>query len=435
MQAENSNNTKWPRTVVVETAGEILEDGTVVELIQHPQEPDRLGLLKANSNGTVLLPRVEHKDRIFVPLALDWTVRSELYLASQLAPYGSIQTLSEELLALTARYTDSAEHVRQQLVSVIFASWIVDLLPSPVNIWLWSPSIPDGARVLQLLRSTCRIALAISGANAADLRKLTSRLPATLLLLLPASGPRTREWLAASSWPDFPQARSGRLVRTLGAKVIVSDAPFGKSNLGSFVEIPIVPSTRPLPPLDAKARREIAQEFLPKLLQFRVDCCGGRRFAEDADVDGPGDGTASALRSSIFDSPQLKEHLALLMEAEPDSSDRRQGDPRVVLLESLLLRCHEPGRDKLHVAEIAADVNAILDDQGAVSPLPPRLVGGLLKDVGLFTHRLGQNGRGLRLDLATRRMIHRLADTYSVPSANQPFPGCNECADRRVIEE
>jgi hypothetical protein len=433
VQPDNSDHNKWPRTVVVETAGEILEDGTLVELIQHPQEPNRLGLLKADGTGAVLLSRVEHKDRIFVPLVVDRTVRSELSLASQLAPYGSIQTLSEELLAMIARYTDLAEHVRQQLVAVIFASWVVDFLPSPVNIWLWSPSIPDGARVLQLLRSTCRISLPISGANAADLRRLTSQLPATLLLLLPASGQRTREWLAASSWPDFPQARSGRLVRTVGAKVIVSDAPVGRFN-GSFVEIPVVPNTRPLPPLDAKARREIAQEFLPKLLQFRVDCWRGR-FAEDADVDGPADGTASALRSSIVDSPQLKQHLALLMEAEPELSDRRLGDSRVVLLQSLLLRCHEPGRDELHVAEIAADVNTILDDQGAISPLSPRLVGGLLKDVGLFTHRLGKNGRGLRLDLATRRMIHRLADTHNVPSANQPFTGCNECADSQVIDE
>jgi hypothetical protein len=114
--------------------------------------------------------------------------------------------------------------------------------------------------------------------------------------------------------------------------------------------------------------------------------------------------------------------------------DVRRGDPRVVLVEVLLAWCHEKDRSELHVAEIAVDLNAALFAEGGTLTLSDRLVGSLLKSVGLLTHRLGKNGRGLTLDLATRRAIHRLAFLYNVPSAQQPFQACAECAQAQDAE-
>jgi hypothetical protein len=118
------------------------------------------------------------------------------------------------------------------------------------------------------------------------------------------------------------------------------------------------------------------------------------------------------------------------MEPETDLRDVRLRDPRLVLLEVLLVRCHEEGRRKIYVAEVAADLNAALDDAGATSTLGDRMVGSLLKSIGLRTRGLGRNGRGLKLDSATRLAIHRLAGSFRVASAKQPYPGFNECAQR-----
>ena len=168
---------------------------------------------------------------------------------------------------------------------------------------------------------------------------------------------------------------------------------------------------------------------------MRLDYCGGK-FAEpgEANSERPDDWFSGRLCSDFVDAPGLREHLALLMEDESDREETHQADPRVVLLGVLKARCHEQGLNEIKVAEISADLNAALDSKGAAATMSARLVGSLLKEIGLPTHRLGRSGRGLKLDMATRRAVHRMADGYNVPE-NKPFPGCKECAACQVIEK
>src|SRR5262249_34641465 len=157
----------------------------------------------------------------------------------------------------------------------------------------------------------------------------------------------------------------------------------GKFSPGHVVEIPIAPSGRTLPPLDASFQKAVAVER-DKLLQFRVDLCRLKKSVEGAENSSPGPAGAFAggLCIDFGDAPELQKHLGFLTESESDWSEVRAGDPRMVLIKVLLARCHEQGRDEIHVAEIAADVNATLDAEGATS-LSARLVGSLLKSVGL----------------------------------------------------
>jgi hypothetical protein len=421
-----------PRPTTCETGGEILEDGTLIEVIEDLLQPGGLSLLKFDGTESLVSPTVLHQSRTYVPLSLHPSIRQQLLLPAHPRAYGSIARLSEELLAVVARFTDLSEHVQRQLVALVITTWIADLLPTPVNVWLWTPFAADGARVLEVLRPLCRLSLLIAGATVADLQGLPSLLPASPLILLPASGRRMVEWLAASGWRDFSHVRSGRLVQTSGVKVISAGTPPDKFAAGSFIHLPILSSSRPLPPLDQRCQRELAREFLPQLLRVRLDYCG-RKFAEpgDANSERPDDWFSNWPCSKLVDSSELREHLALLMEAESDREETQQADPRVILLDLLRARCHEQGRTEIRVAEIAADLNAALNSKSTMSA---RLVGSLLKEIGLSTQRLGQSGRGLRLDLATRRALHRLADGYNA-SENKPFPGCNECASSQVIEK
>jgi hypothetical protein len=75
----------------------------------------------------------------------------------------------------------------------------------------------------------------------------------------------------------------------------------------------------------------------------------------------------------------------------------------------------------LYVAEIAVNVNDVLTLRGDLK-LGDRLVGSVLKSLGLFTSKLDRNGRGLKLDPPTRKLIHQLARAHDVPSAETPFP-------------
>jgi len=99
----------------------------------------------------------------------------------------------------------------------------------------------------------------------------------------------------------------------------------------------------------------------------------------------------------------------------------------VPLIEVLWARCHEDGREKLYVAEIAADVNDVLSLNGDVK-LSDRMAGSLLRGLGLRTSKLDRKGRGVKLDPATRKLVHELARVHNVPSAETPFAGCSECS-------
>lgn len=128
------------------------------------------------------------------------------------------------------------------------------------------------------------------------------------------------------------------------------------------------------------------------------------------------------------DEPKLRDQqLALLTEAEQSGHGARLTDPRVPLIEVLWSWCHESKRQKLHVAEIAVDLNDVLSLEGDLK-LGDRLVGSILKSLGLRTRKLDGKGRGLRLDPPMRKLIHELARAHKVPSAKTPFLGCPECS-------
>ena len=108
-------------------------------------------------------------------------------------------------------------------------------------------------------------------------------------------------------------------------------------------------------------------------------------------------------------------------------------DPLVAVVEVLLARCHERTRARLYVAEVAADVNAIFSLDGKPE-LSCRMVGSLLKSLGLRTAKLDRRGRGIKLDQSTRNFVHQLARAYAVASAEAPFAECPECSPLQVGE-
>jgi hypothetical protein len=413
------------------TAGEVFDDGTVIELIEDLSQSTGLALLKWDGRRIVISPQVVHSGKTYLPLQLEPTVRRALRLPSSCSGPVSAAVLFGELVAVVARFTDLAEHVCCQLVAFVFACRLADCLPAPINLSVWSPVSTDVARVLLLLSCLCRQALALAGTCASDLSLLPPELQATLLIFRPASGRRLREMLAACGWEGFHAARCGRLEEFVGSVALSTDAPLNDRSLDPLIEIPISPSGRPLPVLDKRAQQQLANEFQPKLLRYRLlhhRIAATKPASAEAASAGPAKELATGLCACFSDEPKLRDQqISLLIEAEQGSHGARRTDPRVPLIEVLWSRCHESKRQKLHVAEIAVDLNAVLSLEGDLK-LEDRLVGSFLKSLGLRTRKLDRKGRGLKMDPPTRKLIHQLARAHKVPSAETPFLGCPECS-------
>jgi len=160
--------------------------------------------------------------------------------------------------------------------------------------------------------------------------------------------------------------------------------------------------------MNRQALEEVAREFLSRLLHYRLlhhEAAAGPEKAEDALTRGASQ-FAIGLQVCFRDQPTLGDQVVALLTDNSNGDEAHPDDPRALLAEVLLVRCHEAERRELYVAEVALDMNAVTGARGGAVELTPRLVGALLKSVGLPTHRLSRMGRGLTLDHPTRRRIH-----------------------------
>jgi hypothetical protein len=194
---------------IIQTGGQIFEDGTLIEPVEDNAQESGLALLVWDGNQSVVVPTVMHNGEDYVPIELERSLRRAVRFPAGDAPFDSTATLFEELLKVVRRFTDVPESTASLLVGFIFATWVMDLLASPINLSIWSPIPAEGARVLRLLGCFCRQALALAGTSAHEIIRLPPELHATLLIFRPAADRRTRELLAACAERSGLRTRRG----------------------------------------------------------------------------------------------------------------------------------------------------------------------------------------------------------------------------------
>jgi len=91
---------------------------------------------------------------------------------------------------------------------------------------------------------------------------------------------------------------------------------------------------------------------------------------------------------------------------------------------TLIFHCHQTDQLKLFVREIADTVNRTAKKEGESLRVSSETVGHLLKNMGLFTRRISNGGRGLVFDKALHLRVHELANEYEVFPAE---PACGFC--------
>src|SRR5207249_326861 len=104
----------------------------------------------------------------------------------------------------------------------------------------------------------------------------------------------------------------------------------------------------------------------------------------------------------------------LLQPQDMENEIVHSSDPKVLVIEALLVNLRATTRKKLYVQEITKDVNSLLMCRNESAPLTNRAVGEQLRKLGLFTCRLDKAGRGIRLDEDLRHRVERLACNFGV---------------------
>jgi hypothetical protein len=105
-------------------------------------------------------------------------------------------------------------------------------------------------------------------------------------------------------------------------------------------------------------------------------------------------------------------------------------EPEALVVSALFGYCHDEDSTSVLVGQIAFQVNAWRKRIGEEADLKPRLVGSILRSLGLATDKLDSFGRGLRLTAAVKRRIHQLEQIYDVTSTDRPrIEGCSLCEE------
>jgi hypothetical protein len=425
--------TTTQRASPTETGGEVFPDGNLIELVRSGEDAGGLALLTWNGAKGTVGARAEHEGRVFVPRRFDPSLLHALPLPTNCGSFDSTANLLAGIKELFDRYGDLPEDSVSLMVSFVLATWMVDWLPVAPTLTLIDPSTSQATQLLRLLSCVCRRALMLVDLTGAGLCSMPMWLRPTLLIDRQELSPSAQRLLRAGNRRGVHILKNGRVFDLYCAKAISSPQHLGDAVTDAAVEIALSPSRRALPVLDEQVQQQIADEFQPQLLAYRLmNHAKVRRSEFDVPLfTSPLRELARSLGGCIVDAPAFQSRIAsVLQEQDEEIRSDRTAEPESIVIEAVLFFCHQAKKDSVRVGDVAKAANAILAGRGETIQLQPRAVGQQLKALGLRTRRLGKSGRGLLLDHKLRRDVHRLARDYEVPSVLDAEDRCPHCVER-----
>ena len=417
------------------TAGERLPNGCILDLVRE-EGTDALGLIVWNKSKTAIAGQFKYQDKTYIPLELEPSFRAAVQLPARAA--NGVSPTSEfcgDIGSEIARFTGLSGRPLDSVVYFILGTWLVDCVPIAPFLSIVAPARADGVLLLQLLASFCRRSLLLSADGPTDLWTVPMHLHPTLLLDAAELSAPVRGFLRSSNRRGIPCARKGKILDLYCAKAICTQEPIADRALASSaLQITLPPKRRQLPVLTAEESRELAQDYQAELLRYRLEnihrVCPPQ--LDVSELTAAAQGLARSLAACILDDPKLQSEIVPLLRSQDGAAQvQRSAGMETVILEGLLVRCHEGKKPTLLVAELAATANSILVERGESIQFSPESVGWKLRSLGLRTEPIGSGGNGLWLSQEMHAKIHRLAFEFGLPlSQLEASTGCPHCSKR-----
>lgn len=416
----------------VRTTGEAFSDGTMLELILDSDRTNEVSLLAWDGKDASISKRFEHDGKVYVPPRLNSTVLRALHLPVNIASYGSTRDLFNYLRRVLTRFTNLTETFICQIAYFILGSCLVDCLSVAPFLSIIAPVGAPRAQLFRLLSSLCRRPLILAEATPTAISCLPIHLRPTYLFDEPHLSWRAQRLLYSTHNRGRVIIRNGGIIDLFSAKVICSREPLRDPLLASqALQITLPPTCQQLPFLENVDCMQIADEFQPKLLMYRLTNYGKVRTPEIdvSDLTAPMQDVARALGSCVVGDEELQRGVVqLLRERDQEVRIERSLQPESAILEALLFCSHDEGRSHVLCGELADIANTMWAKRGDGQQTTPESVGWKLRALDLHSEPIGSEGRGLRLTETVRARVHRLAQEYGVPSLRQAAKkGCPHC--------
>jgi hypothetical protein len=400
-----------------------LEDGTLVEMIEDPNDAAN-SLFAIYKNGTVqIAPTVERENRVLVPVPREQGIFKHVGLARGSESYQSASWIFAGIAQVILGCVDISMGDATLVAAFVMSTWVIEsLLIAP---YLALVGLPRSGKttLLQVLNLLCRRPLLTADITSAAFYEVYEKLSPTLLVDEALTAKNKRELfhlLKTGSTRGAVTLRKGRSLKAFGPKVIsCTELPNDVGVNSRCVIIPMQETNRTnlAKPTDKKVL-DAADDLRKELLQFRLENYNSLRLPKvegDERLYSRTRDLYQALALPLGSNADVCEYLVRLFETQQEINREPLSPASTAVLRFLYAHIHSHPKDaKCAQKELTVGVNLNLEWLQEIFRVNAHEVGRALTSLG-FTNRKRTNvGFILWLDLRTRKRIHKLAHDYGI---------------------
>lgn len=427
---------------IVETAFAELKDGTLVELIQDSENPDRT-LLAVWKDGQVRYPdRLEQDGYVLMPFQRKNGIPRRLRLPTGASPYQSMQQLLYRVEDLISQCVDVDAEYIPVLVDFVLSTWFVDRLS--VALYLSIIGLPQSGKttLLKVLSLVCRRPLLIADITAASFYRACTQFMPTMLIDEAGSvrnNRALRHILRTGTTRDVNSVVANRIVHSYGAKVISWLEPPDDPALNSrCILIPMCETTRTnLVNVDDPDVEREAAILQAQLLQCRFEHyrrVKSNPIAGDECLRPRSRDLLRTLSAAHLQDPLRSENLLRFFDSGEVVPREPLNPAQNAVLRALFCMIHSSGADSdgIQTSDLTAQVNYLEERAGERLRLKPRKVGAALTSLGFSNRKRVNSGWVVYLSRDDARKIHQLAERYGIENLDEnvlvaPRRNCELC--------
>jgi hypothetical protein len=195
------------------------------------------------------------------------------------------------------------------------------------------------------------------------------------------------------------------------------------------IHISAAPSQVQSSALDERVQNEIADDFQPRLLMYRLKNFGKVRESP-VDVSTFTFSTrqlAHTLAACFPEDPELaRDAVQLFRPQDEEVRGQRSGDVDCAIVEVLWGIIHGRKQGAVRVDELAKFVDALLRSRGETLTYSAEEIGWKLRNLNIPRHS-SSSGRQVLLGRRTSQLVHRLAQAYDLPCTQRVEASCPDC--------
>jgi hypothetical protein len=413
----------------VPTAGEVLRDGSMLELLVQGSNRSRLLVWRNDRSRTV--GRYNNSGTVYEPVSLDPTTLAAVRFPMGSARYGSVAKLFARILDALSRFSGLPSQELRIVPYWILASWFPEILPVQPTLNILGPSVADARRFLRILRCFCRRGALVTSLTPGSLLQLPLELNVTLLVHQEKLARSVVELLQAASLSGSYVLRAGQFLHLRNAAAIYcQDYELDSDNRGRNLTVSLFHAGGTDAIFDLREEEQLSAEFQPQLLRYRLE-----RFeaVRNSTFDAPGFTTAvrdlaRSLGACVTGEPKLTRDLTSLLASEDeDVRSRWSVLPEFAIVTALLALVHEGKQSRVPVTYLTQFVNVALRASGEFKEYNPIEIGWATSRLNIpRSRRAGGMTISLTRDLSRR--VHYLASRYAVTISPEAYPGCPDCS-------